>query len=519
MAEQPSTDEQKPASPLIALPPDALARVCGYLETQGARRLAASAKISERALGSEAWAAVIKTNHGGLKLRPKDLDGDKAPAVVQKLHRRARQAKMASRLRSHNSGWGLPGFHGLATDGGVDEGDSNYWCDALFRPEPWLVFSSAVTARPVLCAAAYLVTAFDSDADIRDTDAADRAWMVERMEKAGLLFDDAGLDRLDSEPPDVVAQTFAEVTRVMDDQGWLHELVRDVHESRRAAVMERIRAKRDEIQDRPPARRPKPFAACKFSKGDGSNLLVNEHVQETLTCRGNDETGARNVPCAIATAIVICRPMAYSCPCSVGILFAVKRHPSVMDVALDSCASRTCRSSDDVANLLMAQTEETTRVELPESLGGGCGRVVQWDPAVVGGNSYRVLVDGRSVPTLCRREEATRLTGGDPFELPGFGVATLSYENAEGKVFDVASAWTGDVVPVAAFAFKDRGEDERRVTGETGQLRSLLKRSVAVRGLIVGLLQAEDRMREHRDAHPEPNLDMQFVGVEGYAYP
>lgn len=131
MAEQPAADEPKPASPLIALPPDALARVCGYLETQGARRLAAAAKDAERALGREAWAAVIKTNHGGLKLRPKDLDGDKAPAVVQKLHRRARQAKMASRLRSHNGGWGLPGFHGLATDGGVDEGDSNYWCDAL----------------------------------------------------------------------------------------------------------------------------------------------------------------------------------------------------------------------------------------------------------------------------------------------------------------------------------------------------------------------------------------------------
>ena len=40
-----------------------------------------------------------------------------------------------------------------------------------------------------------------------------------------------------------------------------------------------------------------------------------------------------------------------------------------------------------------------------------------------------------------------------------------------------------------------------------------------VRGLVVGLLQAEDRMREFRDAHPEPNLDLQFVGVEGYAYP
>ena len=81
--------------------------------------------------------------------------------------------------------------------------------------------------------------------------------MVERMEKAGLLFDDAGLDHLDSEPPDVVAQTFAEVTRVMDDQGWLHELVRDVHESRRAAVMGARPAQARRDQARPPARRPK----------------------------------------------------------------------------------------------------------------------------------------------------------------------------------------------------------------------------------------------------------------------
>ena len=98
----------------------------------------------------------------------------------------------------------------------------------------------------------------------------------------------------------------------------------------------------------------------------------------------------------------------------------------------------------------MAQTEETTRVELPRSLGGGRGRVVQWDPSVVGGNSYRVLVDGRSVPVLVRRSEAKRITGGDPFDLPGFGVATLSYENAEGRVWDVkaGAAWAAaDVYP------------------------------------------------------------------------
>ena len=136
---QDDSDEHAPASALIALPPDALARVCAYLETRPARRLHASAKASARALGSEAWAAVIRTNHGGLKLRPKELEGTKAHAALQKLHRRARSARMRSDVRRHTTpgaGWGLPGFHGLATDGGVDEGDATYWCDALFRPEP-----------------------------------------------------------------------------------------------------------------------------------------------------------------------------------------------------------------------------------------------------------------------------------------------------------------------------------------------------------------------------------------------
>ena len=133
--DEPQDDDQAPASALIALPPDALARVCAYLETRAARRLHAAAKVAARALGSEAWAAVIKTNHGGLKLRPKEATTN----ALQTLHRRARSAKMRSDVRRHTTpsgGWGLPGFHGLATDGGVDEGDATYWCDALFRPEP-----------------------------------------------------------------------------------------------------------------------------------------------------------------------------------------------------------------------------------------------------------------------------------------------------------------------------------------------------------------------------------------------
>ena len=89
------------------------------------------------------------------------------------------------------------------------------------------------------------------------------------------------------------------------------------------------------------------------------------------------------------------------------------------------------------------------------------------------------------MPVLVRRSEAKRITGGDPFDLPGFGVATLSYENAEGRIWDVraGAAWAAaDVYPIAAWAFKARPEDERRITGEHGQLRAPLKRPVAVRG-------------------------------------
>ena len=48
---------------------------------------ALDAVVAARALGSEAWAAVIKTNHGGLKLRPKEATTN----ALQTLHRRARQ--------------------------------------------------------------------------------------------------------------------------------------------------------------------------------------------------------------------------------------------------------------------------------------------------------------------------------------------------------------------------------------------------------------------------------------------
>ena len=54
------------------------------------------------------------------------------------------------------------------------------------------------------------------------------------------------------------------------------------------------------------------------------------------------------------------------------------------------------------------------------------------------------------MPVLVRRSEAKRITGGDPFDLPGFGVATLSYENAEGRIWDVraGAAWAAaDVHP------------------------------------------------------------------------
>ena len=135
---QDDSDEHAPASALIALPPDALARVCAYLETRPARRLHASGQglrpgPRQRGLGR---------GHQNEPRRPQapaqGVGRSQGPRGPPKLHRRARSARMRSDVRRHTNpgaGWGLPGFHGLATDGGVDEGDATYWCDALFRPE------------------------------------------------------------------------------------------------------------------------------------------------------------------------------------------------------------------------------------------------------------------------------------------------------------------------------------------------------------------------------------------------
>ena len=51
---------------------------------------------------------------------------------------------------------GCLGFRALATDGGTfDGGDSRFWVDALFRPEPWRIYCSRQTRDPILCAATF----------------------------------------------------------------------------------------------------------------------------------------------------------------------------------------------------------------------------------------------------------------------------------------------------------------------------------------------------------------------------
>ena len=200
---------------MLALPSDCLAKVCAFLRARETVLLTGLGTSVLEALESDAflWGEAVRREHGGLRLAPADARCRYARCALRTL--------AALRLfRERVLGGGEPlAFRGLATDGGVDDGQMAYWVDALFRPEPWFVYSSAATRRLVLCAAVFEGDAPDASRDD------DRDWMLERLRVAGRLLGDDFLENgLDAEPPLALELTFYEIARAMDAQGWLREI-------------------------------------------------------------------------------------------------------------------------------------------------------------------------------------------------------------------------------------------------------------------------------------------------------
>ena len=158
---------------VVNLPKDVLAGVAAFLVPRQVCALGCLARHVDELLegASGALATALDRGHGGLRLHPAECGRGGARRALRLLD-------AASRTPAP-----LP-FRGIATDGGVDDGDMQFWCDAAFRPERWLVYSSGAVSRAVALAAAF---APDRGAAPRDEET--REFVLARLREAGRFLD------------------------------------------------------------------------------------------------------------------------------------------------------------------------------------------------------------------------------------------------------------------------------------------------------------------------------------------
>ena len=211
------------------------------------------------------------------------------------------------------------------------------------------------------------------------------------------------------------------------------------------------------------------------SRGDAAAATCIFRGDESRRRRGRDV----RIPWRLETSA----RRRYSCPCRFGLVFGCRRPPTAEDLAPGGrVATLAAEALDDFRDFL-------------QRFAAGA---LDNSPTRWGAKWTRSRPDNYAAPfgPLGPFRRAKAVEG-------------------EGIVFEaVPGHATDDVFPLAAFEFEDLGD--RDCWREP--LSATLRRPVAVRGLIVALLEADDRMSEFHDSHPDPNMDMEHVGAEGYAY-
>ena len=194
-----------------------------------------------------------------------------------------------------------------------------------------------------------------------------------------------------------------------------------------------------------------------FYQARGDGIEVDPRV-EALASQAHPAT-------AIATGITIRRAQNFTCPARCGIIYGFRRPPRVSDI------------SDGRLKVLAAAAAPTIR-----------GIINAENGAFWGGRTLRelrscfvglepVYLLGSAAPGIC-----AQLIGGD--------------ENEE-------------VFPLAVFCFRSREDWDLE---NIPDMRATLSIPVAIQGLAVAVVEIDD----HSDG--EANVDLEYVGIEGYAY-
>ena len=396
------------------LPTDILTRVAAFARDDELARLALSAKSALAALDNQQiWAATLRTNHGGLRIRAESSG-----------------LKAAARLAEARTNRGpVYGCHALASDVASYNGDA-YWADAMFQPEPYRVFYSAMGGERLLCAATFLTGgAYDPD----------RQWMIDTLrEEHSSYYLETSYDNL---PP-----TLADV--------FLREFGQDLSDAPEYLLSDnerRIKQKCREIEDR--------FAAGEPRERTGLDATVFEERDDGVEVDARVEAlcgGARQAT-VVATGLVIRRPSGNAtCPGRLFMLFGCRRPPRASDLA-------------GARQLAVGATP------------GG-----------------RNLVENPCRGSLWVSQSELGVTMASRLR--------SNLEKTEGCAFQFLGS-DEEIFPLAFGGFRLDIDDD--VT----DLRATFRTPVAIQGIIVAILEVENRA-----PFWDVNVDMEYVGVEGYTY-
>ena len=145
---------------LLSLPTDLLPSIGAFTSDVDAALLAISSKRARSTLTHAVWSAILRSNHGGLRIAAGD-DG-------------LRVARHLWGVRGHSSDPVSPdpsidGFFALATNcAPAPYAAQSYWADGLFRREAWRMYCTKETGgAPVVAVAAFLAIGDSSEEPIR----------------------------------------------------------------------------------------------------------------------------------------------------------------------------------------------------------------------------------------------------------------------------------------------------------------------------------------------------------------
>ena len=192
-----------------------------------------------------------------------------------------------------------------------------------------------------------------------------------------------------------------------------------------------------------------------------------------------------STPMAIATGVVVRRSMECTCPGRAGIIFGLRRLPRVADVDADSHMQRLVTAAA---------------------------------PAV-----RALVVDGRPADLTrdAKDDLGRRLGGTRPVQLPVYDYTSGPRGDELGVCYQLLGGdEDADVFPLAVFCFSAPAQPT--LENYRTDLHAKLRAPAALQGLALAVVDVENFV-DGPQQNPsvtanDPNVDMEFVGIQGYVY-